>query len=176
MPVPLQITDDSEATDARPNAGGPEGHKGSLRAALLAAWDQVMGKAGHPLEAQYGPLQAATVGAGAATNSAIDQLKHKFQTGAAGLASVAGNQAEAERMRALAAQTGQQMGDEAALYEPMREAYPYATAIGEAAPAMTAPAILGQAAFNVGRTYLGDVAQASGNDYLMRLAAALRKY
>lgn len=102
--------------------------KPTLRELLSRNYDAVMG---------YGPVSASLVGAGAATNALVNGMKQKFQRGAAGLANLGGNQAEAERMRALAAQTAQEQAEASNLYQPMREAFPYATAIGEAAPAIT---------------------------------------
>ena len=141
-----------------------------------------MGKTGHPLEKEYNPLQAGLIAAGAATDSGINQAKRAFQQGTAALAGMSSNpvmQAAGARMHTLSEQTKQQMHENAALYKPLREAYPYMTAVGEAVPAAVPgglPVFGTQAAFNLGRAYLDEVARAADSAKLKALADALRKF
>lgn len=179
-----QISNAPERVTSAASMGAavPAVPKLTLRDQITAAYNSVMGNSGNPLEAQYNPLQAGMIGAGAATDSAINQTKQLFQRGAGALAGRSADpamQAEAERMRALSAQTGQQMQDAGQLYEPLREAFPYSTAIGEAAPAAVPggmAAVRSAAGFNAGRAYLEDLAKATQSARLAALAKALRNY
>lgn len=175
MPEALQISNAA----APPAKGTGDPAKPTLRDALMSAWDKVFQPTGSPLETEYNPLQAANIGAGAASMSGINQLKQLFQSGSGALAQAGGMPEEAARMRELAAQTGQQNQDAGALYEPMQQAYPYATAIGEATPAMVPggmAAFRTQAGLNMGRNFLDEMAQAIKSEKLMALAKGLRRY
>jgi len=153
----------------------------SLRDEISSLWDLVAGNTGHPLEREYNPMQAALIAAGAATDSGLNQVKRAFRRGAAALTGMSSNpamQKEAARMRTLADETTQEIQQAGALYQPLKEAFPYSTAIGEALPAAPAglQAVGTQAGFNIGREYIDEIARAAESDRLTALANALRRY
>lgn len=156
--------------------------KPTLRDQIVSAYNSVMGNTGNPLEGQYNPLQAATIGAGAAATAGVNQLKQLYQQGVGALAGRSNDptmQAEAARMRVLADQTRQQGQEEAQLYQPMQEAFPYATGLGEAAPAVVPggmAAMRSAAGFNAGRAYLDEMARATKSAQLAALVKALKGY
>lgn len=94
----------------------------------------LMGPSIHPLERQYGLLDAALIGAGHTTNNMLSQLQRGYYTARRNLGdafrspeTVREYQAELERLR-------REQQENARLYRPLTEAYPTTTAIGETLP------------------------------------------
>jgi hypothetical protein len=134
----------------------------------------------------YNPLTAGLVGAGAGFSGALDQGERIYQTGKKMLADRWGfPEASASAQAALDANAARRI-EEARLYKPMQQAFPYETAIAEAAPAlMYGPAGYSaagtQAALNVSRRYLDELAaeyakHGANTDSIARLVNALRNF
>ena len=143
----------------------PDATKGKLTVA-----DLLRAQAGD----DYNPLQALAVGAGAATQSGLDQAKHAYLLARLGLANRWQGPEAADAIRGTIGELLQRRTEDARLYQPLREARPYSTAIGEAIPAFTAGRGTGGAAmrWNAGGAMLEDLAPQT----IGQMFAAIRSY
>lgn len=109
---------------------------------------------------EYGPFQAATIGAGAAAQSGLSQIEHAYLLAMLGLTQKWQGEEAAQPYRARIGDLLRSRQDEAALYAPLRQARPYATGIGEAIPAY----VLGRGAgagamrYNTGQAFIENTA------------------
>lgn len=94
-----------------------------------------MSKTRHPLEDEYGPLDAFLIGAGHTTDNLLGQLKQGYYAARRNLGDASGSP---ETVSAYQAELDKQRRDQrekALLYRPMAKAYPMATVLGETLPA-----------------------------------------
>lgn len=119
----------------------------------------------------YNPIQAAAIGAGAASQSGLDQLQQAYLLARLGIAQKWQGDEAAAPFRQRIGDLMQDQGDRAALYQPLKQAQPYATGIGEAAPSFALGRGAGASAlrWNMGTTALEDLAPATiGRLFAMR--------
>lgn len=130
------------------------------------------------LERDYDPAQAVLIGAGAAMSAGMDQIGRVGNLGLSGVADRWGFNDFAAARRADAEAIAQRRAEESRLYAPMRDAFPYATGFGEALPAAIGGPASAQAAihFNMGREYLGEIAQGSQVPLLQDAYQSLRRF
>lgn len=114
--------------------------------------------------ADYGPLEAGLIGAGAAAQSGIDQAHQAYLLARLGLANRWQGEEAANAIRVRIGDLLRERGDNGKLYQPLREARPYSTGIGEAIPAYTLGRAAGSSAlrWNVGTAALEDLAPTVG--------------
>jgi hypothetical protein len=126
---------------------------------------------------EYGPLDALLIGAGAATDSAIDQSILRALAGAEILSGGVGYRggedwAAIERTRRRA-----EMAENARLYEHMRRAFPYLTSAGESLPAIAGGlrGLTWQTQMNLARSAIDQAGQRTQHPLLLRIAQGLRR-
>lgn len=157
-----------------------EAEKLSLQDLALRAYN--MGAPITPMQREYNPAEAFLISAGAASESAVDQAMKAYYFGRGTFADKWQTPEEAAKHRAMMDTISARMNDNAELYEPLRQAYPYTTRAGETVPAFTAG--LGPGAFalrsNMALQYLQEaansIADAGGPISLRALAQQLRRY
>lgn len=144
-----------------------------LRDQLAASFDAV-----ESLRQDYNPVTAALVGAGASASQGLGQLRQGIELGAGTIAEKLGMPEAAAQWQQGADDTRSAMLDDAALYQQMRDAHPYATAVGEALPAAIpagGAAMRSAAMWNAGAQGVKDLAAATESARLIAMANALRR-
>lgn len=126
--------------------------------------------------ADYGLLDAFLISAGAAASAAKNQAMRKGMSAAELLSGLVGNASWEEWAALERAEAERRLAEEARLYEPMRQAFPYVSAIGETLPAsvLGLRGMGGQMNFNLGRAALEQTAP--DGSLFSRLARGLRPY
>jgi hypothetical protein len=86
-------------------------------------------------EDEYGPLDAALIGSGAAAQRAVDQARRIYYFMGANMADKWQGPGAGDPYRAQGAEIASQAANEARIYDVLRQARPYSTGLGEALPA-----------------------------------------
>jgi hypothetical protein len=126
------------------------------------------------LAGEYGPLSALAVGSGAVAQDGLHQLRRAYLLARLNLARRWQGEEAAQVYRGRVADLMSEATENSRLYAPLRQASPYATAIGEAIPSFVAGRGAGVSAlqFNAGRAVIDDVAPPTVRQWF----SSLRKY